>query len=214
MTSTKARPSPRGLALSHYGQAVRLLNLGRENDAAVALDTALREDPEFAPAFSLGAYILARAGKEETALRFYQRALELQPDLTAAWSNLGKLLFKLDRQDAALKTLNAGLRYAPHDADMHNSRAGVLRALGRLEDSAAAARAALRLRPNFPEASLNLGAAQLNATANVPGAFVYAPPAGTVLNAGNNQSLSATFTPTDAANYNSVSAGVQKRNLK
>jgi len=30
-----------------------------------------------------------------------------------------------------------------------------------------------------------LGATQLNATASVPGTFVYAPPAGTVLNAGN-----------------------------
>ena len=35
-----------------------------------------------------------------------------------------------------------------------------------------------------------LGSAQLNATANVPGTFVYNPPAGTVLAAGNNQNLS------------------------
>jgi hypothetical protein len=50
-----------------------------------------------------------------------------------------------------------------------------------------------------------LSATQLNATANsnapgnppVPGTFVYSPPAGTVLPAGNNQPLSVTFTPTD-----------------
>src|SRR4029079_4514003 len=46
-----------------------------------------------------------------------------------------------------------------------------------------------------------LNATQLNATANVPGTFVYSPVAGTVLNAGANQTLSVTFTPTDAANY-------------
>jgi len=46
-----------------------------------------------------------------------------------------------------------------------------------------------------------LGAAQLNATANVPGTFVYDPPAGTILPAGQ-QTLSAHFTPTDTANYN------------
>ncbi|HKO58750.1 MAG TPA: Ig-like domain-containing protein, partial [Thermoanaerobaculia bacterium] len=50
-----------------------------------------------------------------------------------------------------------------------------------------------------------LGAAQLNATADVPGTFVYTPPAGTVLNAGT-QTLSVAFTPTDTANYNNVSA--------
>ena len=46
-----------------------------------------------------------------------------------------------------------------------------------------------------------LSATQLNATANVPGTFVYTPVAGTVLNAGAAQTLSVTFTPTDAANY-------------
>ena len=52
-----------------------------------------------------------------------------------------------------------------------------------------------------------LGAAQLNASANVPGSFVYNPAAGTVLNAGS-LNLSATFTPTDAANYTTATANV------
>ena len=52
-----------------------------------------------------------------------------------------------------------------------------------------------------------LGATQLNATANVPGTFVYSPVLGTILNAGN-QILSATFTPTDASNYTTASANV------
>src|SRR6185312_6645188 len=51
-----------------------------------------------------------------------------------------------------------------------------------------------------------LSATQLNATANVPGTFVYSPVAGTVLNAGANQTLSVTFTPTDAANYTGATA--------
>jgi Tol biopolymer transport system component len=45
-----------------------------------------------------------------------------------------------------------------------------------------------------------LGAAQLNATASVPGTFSYTPAAGTVLAAGSRP-LSATFTPADPANY-------------
>ncbi|HUG10679.1 MAG TPA: kelch repeat-containing protein, partial [Opitutaceae bacterium] len=43
-----------------------------------------------------------------------------------------------------------------------------------------------------------LGGTQLNATANVSGAFVYSPAAGAILDAGNNQTLSVTFTPTDS----------------
>ena len=59
-----------------------------------------------------------------------------------------------------------------------------------------------------------LGASQLNATANVPGAFVYTPAAGTVPNAGDNQTLSAQFSPADATNYNTVLREVSINVLK
>ena len=52
-----------------------------------------------------------------------------------------------------------------------------------------------------------LGAAQLNATANVPGTFVYTPDAGTILPAGAHV-LSVSFTPNDAANYRTVTKTV------
>jgi hypothetical protein len=61
-----------------------------------------------------------------------------------------------------------------------------------------------------------LGSAQLNATAaspanpavSVPGAFVYNPPLGTVLEAGSQQTLSVTFTPTDTTTYTNAAATV------
>lgn len=48
-----------------------------------------------------------------------------------------------------------------------------------------------------------LGTNQLNATANVPGNFVYTPPAGAVLNAGSN-TLTVVFTPNDQSDFNTV----------
>ena len=45
-----------------------------------------------------------------------------------------------------------------------------------------------------------LSTRELNATANTAGTFVYSPPVGTVLGLGS-QTLSATFTPTDTADY-------------
>jgi hypothetical protein len=53
-----------------------------------------------------------------------------------------------------------------------------------------------------------LGGAQLNASASVPGIFMYSAAAGTVLKAGI-QTLSVTFTPTDTTDYTSASASVQ-----
>jgi hypothetical protein len=51
-----------------------------------------------------------------------------------------------------------------------------------------------------------LSGSQLNATANVPGTFVYNPPAGTVLPVGNSEPLSVTFTPTDTNTYTAAMA--------
>src|SRR5262249_6705115 len=59
-----------------------------------------------------------------------------------------------------------------------------------------------------------LGATQLNATANTPGTFVYTPVSGTVLNAGAAQTLSVTFTPTDAANFTTATKTVSINVLK
>jgi uncharacterized protein (TIGR02145 family) len=50
-----------------------------------------------------------------------------------------------------------------------------------------------------------LSVTQLNATADLPGTFIYTPPAGTKLNVGANQDLKVDFTPTDATTYNTAS---------
>jgi hypothetical protein len=50
-----------------------------------------------------------------------------------------------------------------------------------------------------------LSATQLDATASVAGSFVYSPAAGTVLAIGT-QTLSVTFTPTDATDYTTQTA--------
>jgi hypothetical protein len=52
----------------------------------------------------------------------------------------------------------------------------------------------------------SLSAIELDATANVPGTFVYSPPVGAVPPVGNGQTLSVTFTPTNTTNYTDASA--------
>ena len=53
-----------------------------------------------------------------------------------------------------------------------------------------------------------LSGTQLDATASVPGTFVYTPAAGTVFNAGSGQTLHVDFTPADTATYNNASKDV------
>jgi hypothetical protein len=81
-------------------------------------------------------------------------------------------------------------------------------------DNAANATVTLNVAPATPGVSwvnpadvvygTPLGAAQLDATASIPGTFTYAPGAGTVLDAGPVQTLTATFTPADASNFQPV----------
>jgi hypothetical protein len=52
-----------------------------------------------------------------------------------------------------------------------------------------------------------LGPTQLNATADVPGSFVYDPAAGKKLEVGNSQKLHADFTPSDPS-YSKASKDV------
>jgi hypothetical protein len=58
--------------------------------------------------------------------------------------------------------------------------------------------------PNAITYGTALSSAQLDATASVPGTFTYMPALGTVLNVGTH-TLSAIFTPSDSADYNSAS---------
>jgi len=59
-----------------------------------------------------------------------------------------------------------------------------------------------------------LSGTQLNASTDVDGSFAYDPTDGTKLNAGALQALKTTFTPDDAANYNTVSVSVLINVLK
>ncbi len=62
--------------------------------------------------------------------------------------------------------------------------------------------------PEAIDAGTALSQTQLNATSSVDGTFLYDPPAGTLLPAGEAQVLSVTFTPQDTANYESISQSV------
>ena len=53
-----------------------------------------------------------------------------------------------------------------------------------------------------------LSVTQLDATASVPGMLTYTPAAGSVLHAGNDQTLSVSFTPSDAADFNGATGSV------
>ena len=76
-------------------------------------------------------------------------------------------------------------------------------------ESGIAVRATPRITWSNPASivyGMALGSAQLDASANVPGTFAYAPAAGAILNAGSGATLSVTFTPSDTTDYTTSAA--------
>lgn len=63
-------------------------------------------------------------------------------------------------------------------------------------------------KPEAIRYGTELGQSQLNASADVPGIFIYDPPAGTILLPGTKQLLSAIFRPEDSVRYNAVNVAV------
>jgi hypothetical protein len=63
--------------------------------------------------------------------------------------------------------------------------------------------------PKMMRVTEALSGKQLNAYANVPGAFVYTPAAGTTLSVGDGQTLSLVFTPHDTAKFSTANATAQ-----
>jgi len=108
--------------------------------------------------------------------------------------------------------LNGAGEWTLFMADLQSGGTNMLTEWG-LDISGAASPALTWTNPATITYGTALGGAQLNATAtysstNVPGTFVYTPAAGTVLNAGSNQTISVTFTPTDTNSFLPVTTNV------
>lgn len=93
--------------------------------------------------------------------------------------------------------------------------AGVLILPNGCSSSSGGGSSSVRVTPSIiwsAPAAVNVGATlsstQLNATASVAGTFVYSPAAGTMLSTAGTVTLNVTFTPTDAADYNTATASV------
>ena len=127
--------------------------------------------------------------------------------LDASASVVGKFIYS----PAAGTVLSAGsqnlsVAFTPTDtANYNNASARVTLTV------TTAAKTTPTITWNTPAAityGTSLSATQLDATASVPGKFVYRPASGTAESTVGNVTLSATFTPTDTADYNTAAASV------
>lgn len=135
---------------------VALLELGRPLKAQAAFQSALDEQPEFAPAHVNMAQCLTVQSRLQEALHHMQKAVEISPGNPKYLRSLGLSLDGLGRFDEAISWLTKAVQANPGFAEGYNSLAIALSNAGRLHESLEAHRLTFQLQPDEPGAYRNL----------------------------------------------------------
>jgi len=100
-----------------------------------------------------------RAGRVDEAIGAYRAVLDREPDLPDSWYNLGWLQRRARQYEAALDSYGEALRRGVRDPqEVHLNRSVILSdQLARHDEAEAELQAALKFRPDYLPALLNLG---------------------------------------------------------
>lgn len=131
--------------------------LGDRATAQRLLERAVEIAPnDVAPRFQLGT-LAVEQGNAQLATEQLERCTILAPEFADGWAHLSSLQAQQGNLVLAERTLTAGLKHCPDSPGLHLMRARNLRRVGRLEEAINEYKISARLRPNEPEAFLEMG---------------------------------------------------------
>jgi tetratricopeptide (TPR) repeat protein len=151
--------SGRALTQNNVGAAL-LATPGRERDALVAVEAALRLVPDFDAAYVNRGVAMRRLGRPDEAIAAFQRALHLSPGSPDTHVLLGEVLVDEGRLQEALPHLAAAVEVLPRDAVVRFRYGCLLDDLGHAAEAARQLEESVRLDPKAWEALNNLGLVQ------------------------------------------------------
>jgi predicted O-linked N-acetylglucosamine transferase (SPINDLY family) len=126
-------------------------------DAARVHATAIRLDPQFAPAHANLADALLAQGKLAEAFAACERALALAPQLAEAHGIRGQVLQRQGRHSDAFAAYRQALALKPGLVTLHTEVGNLLREQGRLDEAITAHKRTIALKPDCAEAWGHLG---------------------------------------------------------
>ena len=133
-----------------------LLEKGQVGPAIEALDAALAQRPDFAPASFALAQALWMRGDLEGAAEKLRDGLRFMPHVAEAHNNLGLVYNALGRYEAAIESFNRALAIHPGVAWVHCNLGNALQAKGEADAAIASYRRALALDRRHAESHFNL----------------------------------------------------------
>jgi len=138
--------------------ALIYLSLGRPADALRHFSVVTQLEPTSAVAWYNEGIALESLNRRQDAADRYRRAIALDPRYSAAHNNLGSLLAASGEADAAVDEYRRAVDADPENAEARNNLGGLL-VTRAPQEAESHLRAALRTRPDFPEAHFNLARA-------------------------------------------------------
>jgi tetratricopeptide (TPR) repeat protein len=106
--------------------------------------------------FEAGVWLFFQ-GEYPASDKFLKRALEVDPNFMAALNIIGYDLAAMHQYDQAIASMKRCVEAEPNEPNPHDTLAEILQEAGRLEESLAEYRAALKLDPKFEPSQLGLG---------------------------------------------------------
>lgn len=124
------------------------LNLGRQDDAKLTLQAALRQEPHYVPALLNLADIYREEGEAESAGKLLEKAVEVAPDSGAANHSYGLYLVRQEKTEEALYFLQQATQRADASPRFAYVYAIALDAGNRTAESVEVLRNASKVWPN------------------------------------------------------------------
>jgi tetratricopeptide (TPR) repeat protein len=143
-------------SMAYINLGMWLQQQDRAPEAASALETALRLEPDDPEVHGDLGIVLASLGRTADARPHLEQAVALAPASPPAHNNLGNVLAGAGNLDAAVEQYREAVRLEPQYADAQNNLANVLVQQGKNDEAIERYEAALTADPGYVAAHTNL----------------------------------------------------------
>lgn len=160
ITGAEPEPEPEGLPLAArelIDKGYSLTELGRYEEALVAYDQAITQQPDLSWAWARKGRTLRLLERYDDALACYDKALELQPRYAWAWNGKGVILERLNRVAEAMGCFQTATELHPSDVWYWYNLASAHTTLGLLDKAHEILKHALDLDPAHAHSWAKLG---------------------------------------------------------